>query len=97
MRLKDKIAIVVGAGQRPARAWATAAPRCCASPRKARSVLAVDRELASAEETAAMVRKEGGDCVAFEADVTREATLAAMVEAARSAGAASTSCTTTSA
>ena len=30
-----------------------------------------------------MVRQSGGDCAAFEADVTREQTLAAMVEAAR--------------
>jgi NAD(P)-dependent dehydrogenase (short-subunit alcohol dehydrogenase family) len=49
-------------------------------------VLAVDNNLASAEETAALARQggaTGGECVAFEADVTREATLQAMVEAAR--------------
>jgi NAD(P)-dependent dehydrogenase (short-subunit alcohol dehydrogenase family) len=46
-------------------------------------VLAVDSNLASAEETVAMVRQAGGDCVAFEADVAREQTLAAMAEAAR--------------
>jgi len=45
------------------------------SPRFAQEgakVMAVDRELGLAEETAAMVRREGGDCFAFEADVTRE-------------------------
>jgi NAD(P)-dependent dehydrogenase (short-subunit alcohol dehydrogenase family) len=46
-------------------------------------VMAVDNNLASADETAAMARQSGGECVAFEADVTKEATLAAMVEAAR--------------
>src|ERR1700716_2533115 len=46
-------------------------------------VLAVDNNLASAEETVVMARQPGGECVAFEADVTKEATLAAMVEAAR--------------
>jgi NAD(P)-dependent dehydrogenase (short-subunit alcohol dehydrogenase family) len=46
-------------------------------------VLAVDNNLGSAEETAAMARQAGGECAAFEADVTREATLKAMVEAAR--------------
>jgi NAD(P)-dependent dehydrogenase (short-subunit alcohol dehydrogenase family) len=46
-------------------------------------VLAVDRDIASAEETAAMVRKAGGVCVPFAADVTKEATLAAMIAAAR--------------
>ena len=46
--------------------------------------MAVDNRLASAEETAVMVRKDGGDCVAFEADVTKEQTLAAtMAEAQR--------------
>jgi NAD(P)-dependent dehydrogenase (short-subunit alcohol dehydrogenase family) len=45
--------------------------------------MSVDRELALAEETAALVRKEGGDCFAFEADVTREAAMAAMIAAAK--------------
>jgi NAD(P)-dependent dehydrogenase (short-subunit alcohol dehydrogenase family) len=46
-------------------------------------VMAVDRDLASAEETAAMVRKEGGDCFAFAADVTQESTLEAMIAEAK--------------
>jgi NAD(P)-dependent dehydrogenase (short-subunit alcohol dehydrogenase family) len=46
-------------------------------------VLAVDRVLASAEETARMAAKEGGECVPFEADVTKEQTLTAMVTEAR--------------
>jgi len=45
-------------------------------------VLAVDRDFASAEETAAMVRQEGGVCVPFAADVTKEATLLAAIAAA---------------
>jgi Enoyl-(Acyl carrier protein) reductase len=44
-------------------------------------VLAVDNNLSSAE--VAIARQAGGECVAFEADVAVEATLAAMVEAAR--------------
>jgi NAD(P)-dependent dehydrogenase (short-subunit alcohol dehydrogenase family) len=46
-------------------------------------VLAVDNNLRSAEETAAIARHSGGECVAFEADVANETTLAAMVEASR--------------
>jgi NAD(P)-dependent dehydrogenase (short-subunit alcohol dehydrogenase family) len=46
-------------------------------------VLAVDNDLASAEETVVMARQSGGETVAFAADVTREATLAAMVEFAQ--------------
>jgi NAD(P)-dependent dehydrogenase (short-subunit alcohol dehydrogenase family) len=42
-------------------------------------VLAVNRVIASAAETAAMAAKEGGECVPSEADVTKEETLAAAV------------------
>jgi NAD(P)-dependent dehydrogenase (short-subunit alcohol dehydrogenase family) len=45
-------------------------------------ILAVDRVIASAEETVAMAT-QGGECVPFAADVTKEATLAAAMEAAR--------------
>jgi len=45
-------------------------------------ILAVDRLIASAEETAAMAA-QGGECVPFAADVTKEETLAAAMEAAR--------------
>jgi NAD(P)-dependent dehydrogenase (short-subunit alcohol dehydrogenase family) len=45
-------------------------------------ILAVDRDLVSAEETAALAAKSGGECVALQADVTREATLAAARAAA---------------
>ena len=42
-------------------------------------ILAVDRLIASAEETAAMAT-QGGECVPFAADVTKEETLAAAME-----------------
>jgi len=45
-------------------------------------MMALDRDLASAEETVSMVEHGGGECVAFKADVTKEATLAAAVAAA---------------
>jgi NAD(P)-dependent dehydrogenase (short-subunit alcohol dehydrogenase family) len=45
-------------------------------------ILAVDRDLASAEETAVLAAKSGDECIAFQADVTREATLAAAMAAA---------------
>jgi NAD(P)-dependent dehydrogenase (short-subunit alcohol dehydrogenase family) len=46
-------------------------------------VMAVDHNLSSAEETVAMTRQSDGECIAFQADVTKEATLVAMIEAAR--------------
>jgi NAD(P)-dependent dehydrogenase (short-subunit alcohol dehydrogenase family) len=83
MRLKDKIAIVVGAGQSPGEGMGNGRATVLRFAQEGARVMAVDNRLASAEETAAMVRQSGGECVAHEADVTDEATLAAMVAAAR--------------
>jgi NAD(P)-dependent dehydrogenase (short-subunit alcohol dehydrogenase family) len=83
MRLKDKVAIVVGAGQSPGEGMGNGRATALRFAQEGAKVMAVDNRLASAEETVAMVRQSGGACVAFEADVTSEATLAAMVAAAR--------------
>jgi NAD(P)-dependent dehydrogenase (short-subunit alcohol dehydrogenase family) len=83
MRLKDKIAIVVGAGQSPGEGLGNGRATVLRFVQEGAKVLAVDNNLASAEETATMARQSSGECIAFEANVTREASLAAMVEAAR--------------
>jgi NAD(P)-dependent dehydrogenase (short-subunit alcohol dehydrogenase family) len=93
MRLKDKVAIVVGAGQSPGEGMGNGRATVLRFAQEGAKVLAVDNNLASAEETAAIVRQDareraddtqaGGDCVAFAADVTKEAALAAMVADAR--------------
>jgi NAD(P)-dependent dehydrogenase (short-subunit alcohol dehydrogenase family) len=83
MRLKDKIAIVVGAGQSPGEGMGNGRATVLRFAQEGAKVLAVDNRLASAEETAAMAAKAGGECIACEADVTRETTLAAMIETAR--------------
>jgi NAD(P)-dependent dehydrogenase (short-subunit alcohol dehydrogenase family) len=77
MRLEGKTAIVVGAGQGAGETLGNGRATALRFAREGAKVLAVDRNLPSAEETAAMIRTEGGDCAAFEADVTREETLAA--------------------
>jgi NAD(P)-dependent dehydrogenase (short-subunit alcohol dehydrogenase family) len=82
MRLAGKIAVVVGAGQGPGTGMGNGRATVLRFAQEGAKVLAVDRDLASAEETAAMVRKDGGVCVAFAADVTKEATLAAAIAAA---------------
>ena len=82
MRLAGKIAIVIGAGQGPGTGMGNGRATVLRFAQEGAKVLAVDRDLASAEETAAMVRKDGGVCVAFAADVTKEATLAAAIAAA---------------
>jgi NAD(P)-dependent dehydrogenase (short-subunit alcohol dehydrogenase family) len=83
MRLKDKIAIIVGAGQSPGEGLGNGRAAALRFAREGARVLAVDRNLGSAEETAAMVSAEGGQCLAFEADVTDEATLAEAIAFAR--------------
>src|SRR5262245_41333331 len=82
MRLEGKIAIVVGAGQGPGTGMGNGRATTLRFAQEGAKVLAVDRDLASAEETAAMARQQGGTCVAFAADVTREKTLADAIAAA---------------
>jgi len=82
MRLEGKVAVVVGAGQSPGEGIGNGRATVLRFAREGAKVLAVDRNLASAEETAALARKEGGECVAVEADVVKEATLAAAIAAA---------------
>jgi len=83
MRLKNKIAIVVGAGQSPGEGLGNGRATVLRFAQEGAKVMAVDNNLSSAEETGTMARQSGGECIAFEADVTKEATLAAMIEAAQ--------------
>jgi NAD(P)-dependent dehydrogenase (short-subunit alcohol dehydrogenase family) len=76
MRLAGKIAVVVGAGQSPGEGIGNGRATVLRFPQEGARILAVDRDLASADETAGLAAKDGGECVAFAADVTREATLA---------------------
>jgi NAD(P)-dependent dehydrogenase (short-subunit alcohol dehydrogenase family) len=83
MRLKGKIAVIVGAGQGPGEGLGNGRATALRFAQEGAAVLAIDRDLGSAEQTAAMVGAEGGQCVAFEADVTQERTLAAAIRDAR--------------
>ena len=57
MRLKDKIAIVVGAGQSPGEGMGNGRATVLRFVQEGAKVMAVDSDLASAEETAAMARQ----------------------------------------
>ncbi|MGD9830328.1 MAG: SDR family NAD(P)-dependent oxidoreductase [Hyphomicrobiaceae bacterium] len=83
MRLQDRVAIVVGAGQGPGEGVGNGRATSIVFAREGARVLAVDLNAASAQATAAMAREAGGVCEAFVADVTKEATLAAAVADAR--------------
>jgi NAD(P)-dependent dehydrogenase (short-subunit alcohol dehydrogenase family) len=80
VRLKDKTAIVVGAGQGPGTGMGNGRATCIRFAQEGARVMCVDRDLASAESTVAMCK--GGDSFAHSADVTRERDMKSMVEAA---------------
>ncbi len=96
MRLEGKVAIIVGAGQSPGEGIGNGRATAIRFAQEGAKILAVGRVIASAEATAALVTKEGAECVAFEADVTDEATLAEAVDFARGDGDASIFCITMS-
>lgn len=83
MRLQNKTAIVVGAGQGPGTGMGNGRATALRFAQEGAAVMAVDRKLALAEETAERVRQAGGACFAYEADVTREAAMAAMIAEAK--------------
>src|SRR5713226_3971785 len=83
MRLKDRVAIVVGAGQSPGEGMGNGRATALTFAREGAHVLCVDHNLESAQETVDMtgdmIGAKGGTAVAFKADVTRDAELKAMV------------------
>jgi NAD(P)-dependent dehydrogenase (short-subunit alcohol dehydrogenase family) len=81
MRMKDKRAIIVGAGQSPGEGVGNGRATAILLAREGADVMCVDRDLKAAEETVAIILKEEqGKAFAFKADVTKEADMKAMVE-----------------
>lgn len=83
MKLEGKVAIVVGAGQTPGDTIGNGRATALLFSREGAKVLAVDRNLESAVETAALIKKEGGTARAVQADVTRESDCHDFVAACR--------------
>ncbi len=79
MRLKDQVAIIVGAGQTAGETMGNGRATALTFAREGAQVACADRNLALAEETAAMVAEAGGNAWAIEADVADEAALEAMI------------------
>src|SRR5258706_3955860 len=79
MRLKDRIAIVVGAGQSPGEGIGNGRATALTFAREGAKVLCVDHNFGSAQETVDMIGAKGGTAIAFKADVTKNAELKAMV------------------
>jgi NAD(P)-dependent dehydrogenase (short-subunit alcohol dehydrogenase family) len=79
MRLKDKVAIVVGGGQTPGETIGNGRATAILFAREGAKVLVADRSLSSAQDTVTMIVKEGGTAKAVAADVTDEASLQNMI------------------
>jgi len=80
MRLQGKMAIVMGAGQTPGPTLGNGRATALLFAREGATVLAVDRDLESAEETVGLVSAEGGEAAPFQADVTDEASVKAAID-----------------
>jgi len=79
VRLQGKVAIVAGAGSiRPGMGNGKATAILFA--REGAKIVAVDRNLDAAEETVGIIKGEGGEAAAVEADVTNESEARKMVE-----------------
>lgn len=79
-RLADKVAIVTGAGS-SGPGWGTGKATAVRFAREGARVLLVDRLRSAVEETASIIRDEGGVAEIFEADVTVAANMRGMAEA----------------
>ena len=96
-RLNGKVAVVVGAGQSPGEGLGNGRAAAIRFAREGARVLAVNRSIDSAEETAEMIRKEGNEAVAFKCDIRNEADIIAAISEAKRRWARWTCSTTTSA
>jgi NAD(P)-dependent dehydrogenase (short-subunit alcohol dehydrogenase family) len=78
-RVQGKAAIVVGGGQTPGETIGNGRATALVLGREGARVVVVDRRLDSAQDTVDLIRKDGGEAWAVEADVTREDAVRRMV------------------
>lgn len=71
-RLSEKVTVVVGAGQTPGDTIGNGRATAIRFAQEGATVVCVDRDAGSAEQTLEMIQAEGGQGVVLEADVTRE-------------------------
>lgn len=81
-RLEGKTAIIVGAGQTPGETIGNGRAMAILFAREGAHVMCVDRHLGSAEETVRLISDEGGQALAFEADVTNTTSCASIAREA---------------
>jgi len=78
-RLKDKVAIVTGAGS-IGPGWGNGKATAVLFAREGAKVFAVDLNRTAAEETKSLIAQEGGLCTVHQADVTKSGEVKAFVE-----------------
>lgn len=79
LRLAGKVAVVFGGGQGPGEGLGNGRAAAMRFAREGARVLVANKGLASAEDTVRLIRAEGGEAMAFEADVTLEEQIAAAI------------------
>jgi NAD(P)-dependent dehydrogenase (short-subunit alcohol dehydrogenase family) len=80
LRLKDKVAIVAGAGS-IADGWSNGKATAVLFAREGAKVFAVDRDIKAAQETCDIIKSEGGEATPHRCDVSFSAEVDAMVAA----------------
>ncbi|MFJ8019459.1 SDR family NAD(P)-dependent oxidoreductase [Streptomyces sp. NPDC096311] len=81
-RLAEKTAVIIGGGQTPGATMGNGRAVALTFAHEGAHVLVVDRDLDSAEETAELIRKDGGRAAAHRADITVEGDCAAVPDTA---------------
>jgi NAD(P)-dependent dehydrogenase (short-subunit alcohol dehydrogenase family) len=79
LAFEGKVIVVVGAGQTPGTTTGNGRASALVYAREGGTVVCVDRDLGSVEETVGMIQADGGTAVALRADVTVEADIGAVV------------------
>ncbi|MFK7913810.1 MAG: SDR family NAD(P)-dependent oxidoreductase [Pseudomonadales bacterium] len=79
-RLSNKLAVVVGAGQTPGQTIGNGRATALRFAQEGANVVCVDRDMASAEETVAMIHADGGRAWAMCTDITSEAQCEELVQ-----------------
>jgi NAD(P)-dependent dehydrogenase (short-subunit alcohol dehydrogenase family) len=80
-RFQDKVVVVVGAGQTPGLTLGNGKASALQYAQEGGKVFAVDRDMDAAKATAEDIRQAGGEAEPYEADVTDDDQVAAMVKA----------------
>jgi NAD(P)-dependent dehydrogenase (short-subunit alcohol dehydrogenase family) len=80
MRLKDKVAIIFGGGQTPGETMGNGRATAILFAREGAKVFVVDRDLASAQETARMIDAEGGKASPHASDIVDEAQVKSAID-----------------